>query len=143
MVTTYSTEAQPALNTIPARKVDGSKWGARMRRYRATVTLAAQGIGDDVVLFRVPAGSLFAFGVVNASATLGVTATVAVGTAGATGKYRAAATFTTPNAPTLFGLNAAVAADSLAADEDVLLTVAAAALPGAGTLVVDMYFSNG
>ena len=143
MVTTYSTEAQPALNTVPARKVDGSKWGARLRRYRATINLAAQGIGDDVVLFRVPAGSLFAFGVLNASATLGITATIAIGIAGAAGKYRAAATFTTPNAPTPFGANAAVAADALPADEDVVLTVAAAALPGAGALVVDMYFSNG
>ena len=143
MVTTFSTEATLALNTIPARKVDGSKWGARMRRYRATVILAAQGIGDDVVLFRVPAGSLFAFGVLNTSATLGGVATIAIGITGTTGKYRAAATFTTPNVPTTFGVNAAVAAGALAADEDVRLTVAAAALPGAGTLVVDMYFSNG
>ena len=29
MVTTYSTEAQPALNTVPARRVDGSVWTAK------------------------------------------------------------------------------------------------------------------
>lgn len=143
MVTTYSTEAQLALNTIPAKKVDGAKWGARMRRYRATVALAGQASGDDIVLFRVPKGSVFAYGVLNASVSLGGTATVAIGASGSTGKYRAAATFQTPNAPTFFGANAAVAADALSADEDVLLTIGTAALPGSGTLVVDVYVSNG
>lgn len=142
MVTTYSTEAQPALNTVPARRVDGSVWTARLRRFRATVALAGQANGDDVVLFRVPAGSVFAYGVLNTSATLG-TATIAIGVAGTTNRYKNAATFTAANVPTLFGKTAEVSGAGLAADTDVLLTVGAAALPGAGTLVVDMYFSNG
>ena len=142
MVTTYSTEAQPALNTVPARRVDGSVWTARLRRFRATVALAGQANGDDVVLFRVPAGSVFAYGVLNPSATLG-TATIAIGVAGTTNRYKNAATLTAANVPTLFGKTAEVSGAGLAADTDVLLTVGAAALPGAGTLVVDMYFSNG
>lgn len=143
MATTFSAEAALALNSTPAKKVDGAKWGARMRRYRATITLAGQANGDDIVLFRVPAGSVFAYGVLNSSATLGASATVAIGVSGTTAKYRAAAVFQTPNAPTLFGLNSAVDDDALTADEDVLLTIGAAALPGSGTLIVDMYFSNG
>lgn len=142
MVTTYSTEAQPALNTVPARRVDGSVWTARLRRFRATITLGGQGSGDDVVLFRVPAGSVFAYGVLNTSTSLG-TSTVAIGVAGTTNKYRNAAIFTAANSPTLFGKTAEVSGAALAADTDVLLTIGAAALPGSGTLVVDMYFSNG
>lgn len=142
MATTYSTEAILALNTKPSRKVDGSLWNARVRRFRATIPLAAQASADNIVLFRVPGGSRFAYGVLNASATLGA-ATVAIGVAGTTNKYKNAATFTAANAPTLFGKNAEVSGDALTKDTDVLLTIGAAALPGAGTLVVDMYFSNG
>ncbi len=142
MVTTYSSEAQPALNAVPARRVDGSVWTARLRRYRATVALAGQGNGDDVVLFRVPAGSVFAYGVLNSSASLG-TSTIAVGVGGTTNRYKNAATFTAANTPTLFGKAQEVSGAALPADTDILLTIGAAALPGSGTLVVDMYFSNG
>lgn len=142
MVTTYSTEAQPALNTVPARRVDGSVWTARLRRFRATITLGGQASGDDVVLFRVPAGSVFAHGVLNTSASLG-TSTVAIGVGGTTNKYKNAATFTAANTPTLFGKTAEVSGAALTSETDVLLTIGAAALPGSGTLVVDMYFSNG
>ena len=141
MVTTYSTEAQPALNTVPAKRADGSVWTAKLRRHRATITLAGQGSGDDVVLFRVPAGSVFAYGVLNTSVSLN-TSTIAVGVSGTTNRYKNAATFTPPNTPTLFGKTAEVSGAALAADTDVLLTIGAAALPGSGTLVVDMYFSN-
>lgn len=142
MVTTYSTEAQPALNTIPARRADGSVWTAKLRRFRATVALSGQASGDDVVLFRVPAGSVFAYGVLNTSASLG-TSTIAVGVSGTTNQYKNAAIFTAVNTPTLFGKTAEVSGAGLTADTDVLLTVGTAALPGSGTLVVDMYFSNG
>ncbi len=141
MVTTYSTEAQPALNTVPAKRADGSVWTAKLRRHRATIALAGQGSGDDIVLFRVPAGSVFAYGVLNTSASLG-TSTIAVGVAGTTNRYKNAATFTAANTPTLFGKTAEVSGAALVADTDVLLTIGAAALPGSGTLVVDMYFSN-
>ena len=92
------------------------------------------------MLFKVPAGSVFAFGMINASATFGGTATIAIGIAGATGKYRAAATHTA-TVPTLFGLYSAADDSALAAEETILLTIAAAALPGSGSAVVDMYFS--
>ena len=49
------------------------------------------------------------------------------------------ATHTAANVPTLFGVNAAVA--TIAAEEEIFITIASASLPGSGTLVVDMYFS--
>lgn len=139
MATTYANEVA-GLGTSPTTKQDGGIQGGRLRRFRASFTMAAQASGDDIVLAKVPAGYRFAFGIINASATMGASATVAIGIAGATGKYRAAAVFTAA-APTLFGVSTATDDDALTAEENVLLTIAVAALPGAGTAVVDLYFS--
>ena len=95
---------------------------------------------DDIVLAKIPAGYTFAFGMINASATFGASATVAIGVSGTTGKYRAAATHTA-TVPTLFGLYTAADDVPLAAAETVLLTVGVAALPSSGSAVVDLYFS--
>lgn len=143
MTVFYSTELEGPLNTIPATKTSGAVVGGRVRRHRATITLATQTTSDTIVIATPQKGDAFMYGVLNASATLGASATVAIGVTGTTGKYRAAATFTTANVPTLFGVNAAVAvADGLAADETVFITIAVASLPSSGTLVVDMYFTN-
>jgi hypothetical protein len=91
------------------------------------------------VLAQVPAGYAFAYGILNASATLG-SSTIAVGIAGTAAKYRAAATFTAA-APTLFGVSTAVDDAPLSAQETVILTNTTAALPSSGTLIVDLYFS--
>lgn len=142
MATTYSNEANGPLNSTPATKAEGSVVGGRLRRYRATITLASQASGDDVVLAEIPAGSVFAYGMLNSSVSLG-TATVAVGITGDTGKYRAAATFTATNTPTPFGDVTEVSGSALASGTQVLLTVGTASLPASGTLVVDLYFTNG
>jgi hypothetical protein len=139
MPTTYATEVA-SIDNIPSGAANGGVHGGRLRRFRATITLAAQANGDDIVLARVPAGYAFSHGVINASATLGASATVAIGVAGSTGKYRTAAVFTAA-APTLFGNVAAVAEAPLTAQTDVLLTIAVAALPGSGTCTVDLFFS--
>ena len=140
MARTYANEVA-GFGTTPTTKSDGGIHGGRLRRFRASFTMAAQASGDDMVLARVPAGYRFAFGIINASATMGGTATVAIGVSGATGKYRTAAVFTAA-APTLFGNVAATDDDALTAEETVLMTIAAAALPGAGTVVIDLYFSG-
>lgn len=141
MAQTFSTELQPT-QLSPAQPPSAtSGYGARYRRYRASITLAAQASADTVVLANIPAGYCFAFGVITASVSLG-TATVAVGNSGAAGKYRTAAVFTATDTPTPFGNTAAVASLPATAQEQVLLTVGTAALPGAGTLVVDLYFSG-
>lgn len=139
MARTYANEVA-GFGTTPTTKSDGGIHGGRLRRFRASFTMAAQASGDDMVLARVPAGYRFAFGIINGSATFGGTATVAIGVAGATGKYRAAAIFTAA-APTLFGVSTAADDDALTAEETVLLTIAAASLPGSGTGYVDLYYS--
>jgi hypothetical protein len=141
MATTYATEIAN-IDAIPSSAASGAVQGGRMRRFRATVPYAGQADGDDVVLARVPAGYVFAYGVLTATATAGATATLAIGVAGATGKYRTAATFTAANTPTLFGNAAAVAEAAPAGVTEVRLTIAAAALPSsANALTVDLYFS--
>lgn len=112
----------------------------RVRRYRKEITLESQGAGT-IDLFTVPAGAEFAYGVVTTDTSLGST-TIAVGISGTAAKYKAAGTFTATNTPTLFGMVSAMDDGGLSANEDVILTTAAAALPASGTLVVDMYFTN-
>jgi hypothetical protein len=139
MAQTYASEVS-GLGTIPSTNANGAVQGGRIRRFRATITLASQADGDTVVLAQVPAGHAFAYGVINASATLGSTATVAIGVSGTAGKYRTAAVFTAA-APTLFGNVGAVDDAPLTAAETVILTVGAAALPSSGTCTVDLYYS--
>lgn len=139
MAETFAAEVA-GLDTIPSTKSNGALTNARLRRFRATITLASQADGDTVVLADVPAGYAFAFGVLNASATLG-TSTIAIGISGTAGKYRASAVFTAA-APTLFGVSSAVDDAPLTATERVILTNTTAALPSSGTLIVDLYFSG-
>ena len=139
MANTYANEVA-GLGTSPTTKLDGGVHGGRIRRFRASFTMAAQASGDTITLAVVPAGYRFAYGIINASATMGGTATVAIGTASSSGKYRAAAVFTAA-APTLFGVNTAADDDALTDAETVILTVGAASLPGSGTAYVDLYYS--
>jgi hypothetical protein len=88
------------------------------------------------VLCRIPQGEKFLFGILNPSVGLGAAATVAIGPAGTPGKYRAAAIQNTAEAKEIFGLSSAMDDAPLGAYEDVLMTIAAAALPGAGIINV-------
>jgi hypothetical protein len=141
MATLYASEANGYLNSNPVVLASGAVHNARMRRFRAKITLASQGTSDTIVLARVPKGMAFAYGVLNSSVSLG-TSTIAIGITGTTDKYRAAATFTATDTPTLFGKVAAAAADPLNSDETIFITIGTAALPSSGTLVVDLYFSG-
>jgi len=141
MAVYYSNELQ-GIDSSPAVKANASAgYNAPLRVYRATVPMIAGAYQttDTLTLAKIPSGSIFAFGIINASATMGASATLAIGNASSTGKYRAAATFTTANTPTLFGLSASNAAASTA-EEVVIVTIAVAALPTSGTLNIDLYF---
>ena len=135
---TYAAEVS-GLYDVPATKPSATVVGGRLRRFRATITLASQADGDTVVLAKVPAGHSFAYGVLNGSASLS-TATIAIGNATTAGKYRASAVHTA-TVPTLFGVASAAAGNPSTAEEVVILTNTTAALPSSGTLVVDLYFS--
>jgi len=142
MATTYSTEANGPLNSTPATNAEGSVVGGRMRRFRASITLAAQAAADVIVLAEIPAGSVFAYGVLNTDTSLG-SSTVAIGHSSDADIYRSAATFTATNTPTMFGRALGMAEGALSAATQVNVTIAAATMPASGKLVIDLYFSNG
>ena len=146
MAQTFSTELT-GINSLPAVKPAVPAYGGRVRRYRATVTLAAQAAADTIVLAKIPAGQVFAFGNITSTVSLGGVATIAIGNAAFPALYRAAALSTAVETPTGFGagtlLTASLASVSgYAAEETILATIAAASLPGAGTAVFDIYTSQ-
>ena len=145
-----------ALGDIPPNNIGAEPGvGDRVRVFRSTIHLDAPYINsasaaaqilttDTVLLNRIPAGMRFLYGVLTSSVSLG-TSTIAIGIAGTTDLYRAAAAFTAVDTPTLFGPAAgAMALGPLAADQLVILTPAVANLPNtAGArLIVDLYFGN-
>ena len=145
MAAYLSTELGGSANQTAAPvgyKPRATVYGAVLKRLRATFTYASQTTSDTLVVGNLPAGATFAFGVLTASASSGST-TLAIGITGTTGKYRAAAAFTTTDTPTMFGLTAQVGATdpALSAEENVFITLAAATAPSSGTLVVDLYYS--
>lgn len=117
-------------------------YGGRLKRMRATFTLASQTTADTLVIGNLPSGATFAFGKMTSSVSLG-SSTLAIGITGATGKYRAAAAFTATDTPTDFGVATQVAQSDagLSAEEQVFATIGAATLPASGTLVIDLYYS--
>lgn len=144
MAAYLSTELGGSANQTSAPvgyKPNASVYGARLRRIRGTFTYNSQTTSDTLTVGTLPTGATFAFGVLTASASSGST-TLAIGPASSTAKYRAAAAFTSTDTPTFFGKAAEVAAATpLAAEETVIVTLAAATAPSSGTLVVDLYYS--
>jgi hypothetical protein len=120
-------------------------YGSKVQVYHASFVMAAQASGDTIKLMKLPKGCVPLFGVINTDATMGATATVAIGIAGTTGKYRAAAIKTT-TVPEVFMVStanhSAGVCTPLASEEEILLTIAAAALPGAGNVTVDIYVAS-
>lgn len=126
------------------RLPDVREIAGRLKEFRTRIDLAAQavvGVGEFIELFDLPAGFVPHYGLLASSVTL-ATSTAAIGIAGTPGKYRAAAVFTTPDAPVLFGVVANLQRVTLQR-ERILLTVGTAALPAAGILNVGMYGTVG
>lgn len=140
MTVFYSTELAN-ITALPVIKAASAGYGARLIRFRASITLATQTTADTIVVAVVPAGYAFAFGVITTDTSLG-SSTVAIGITGTTGLYRTAAVFTATNTPTMFGNAAAIVQATLTADQTIFITTATANLPASGQLVVDMYFSR-
>src|SRR5947199_10559708 len=117
MADLFSTETAGLLSR-PVVKPSAGAYGGRFRRYRATITLAAQATTDNILLCVLPNGSYHAIGWVTASVSLG-TSVIAIGTNkvhASNGQLRAAATFTVVDTPTPFGLSAALGGAALTAD---------------------------
>ncbi|MFN3991230.1 MAG: hypothetical protein ACK4IS_13340 [Erythrobacter sp.] len=142
MPNTFSRETQGKLDAAGRSAIEPHAYRAKLHRLRATIDYSGQAAGDTITLGDLPAGSVFAFGVINPSAGAGGTAQIAIGTAEATGKYRAAATANAAG-PALFGVAAAASGNPLAKDERVIATISAAALPNnANYMVVDIFYST-
>ena len=144
MTVLYSTELA-SIAATPVVKANATKgYGARLRRYRGTITYATQVYTTDTtVIAVVPAGSIFAFGVITTDTSSG-SCTIGVGITGSTVKYKAQAAFTATETPTVFGKAAVVGlATPLTADETIFVTYGSANAPASGTLVIDLYFTNG
>lgn len=116
-----------------------TQMSARRRTALAEFTYAADAVGTYALPMVVPRGARIVDVRLNTSVTLGATATLAVGTVAAPGRYRAAATFTTADQWVSLGLNAAMGV-LLTVDEQIILTVAAAALPASGRLLVEVQY---
>lgn len=112
----------------------------KVRVMRERFTLAAEVAGSYAIGALLPKGAVVLYGMLNTDTSLG-SSTVAIGIAGATGKYRAAAVFTATNTPTPFGVVAGVGVP-LAADEQLLLTIAAATFPGSGNLEIEIFYAH-
>jgi hypothetical protein len=125
--------------------------GAKQHSWTERFTLAGQASGVNIPVARIPYGSALLDIVVTASVSLG-TSTVAFGDMNNTARFKAAAVYTTVDTPTSMlnaasvGLPLTTCYDYLAvasqAYEDVIMTVAAAALPASGTLVVTIYYQD-
>lgn len=141
MAQTFATEVA-GIDSVPAVKASATAaHGAHLVRYRASITLASQASGDTIVLADIPAGMVFAGGIITTDTSLG-TSTLSIGPSGTAAKYRAASTFTATDTPTNFGKASAIGGSASTAGERVLATVGTAALPSSGNLVLDLYFSK-
>lgn len=110
-----------------------------VRSFTETITLASQATTDTIVIGTLPKGAIPLYGILINSATLGASATVAIGITGTTGKYRAAAVKTSIT-PEVFGVTASTGV-ALTADETVFITIAVASLPSSGTACVSMFYA--
>ena len=128
------------LSAVLGTKSRGSVVNGRVKRFRATITLAGQINGDLFQLFTLPAGASFVLGLIVTSVSLGG-ATLGIGTPGAATKYRGqSAGLTTVDTPVLFAASGAGSSE-LAAEEPVFATLAGANLPASGILIIDMLVS--
>lgn len=132
--------------SVPVQKASGILVKSRQRVDRATFDLSdarvAKANGDTNYVGTIPKGHRFAGIRLTTSVTLGA-ATLAFGSAGAAAAYGDAATHTTPDSPRLIGKAAALAADPVMADDtEVFMTIGAGALPGAGTVVAELFYTG-
>lgn len=144
MADLFSTETTGYLSK-PMSKPSAPAYGARRRRYRATIALATQTTADNIFLCRLPAGCVYEISHLTSTVSLGA-AVIAIGTSkvhASNGQLRAAAVHTAVETPTPFGLVSAISGAALTGDTDIYLTTATASLPASGTLVIDINASNG
>jgi hypothetical protein len=130
---------QPPLQQAPEQK-------GKVRSIITRINLATLDINtaDNVLLGILPPGAVPLYGIIHASATMGASATLAIGTNkvhASNGQYRAAAVFTAVETPTLFGITTAMGV-AVTAETPVYLTNGVADLPAAGTLIIELFYAS-
>lgn len=142
MANHYSLETADSLGGTGYAKADGRVYQSKLKRLRATIPYDAQAAGDTITLGKLPPGASFSHGIITAKATMGASATIAIGYTGSAAAFRAAAVHTATT-PTLFGIADAVAAAPFTEEKTVIATIAEAALPdSANFAVVDIFYSD-
>lgn len=109
----------------PIEHVKPNEMGGRVRRAYFQVDVVPVGAGDTMTLCRIPKGARVMGGSLAFSAAQGATATTAIGIAGATGKYRAAA-ITNATTPFVFAEDTTTGGLETTTDETIIATNAAA-----------------
>ena len=127
------------LSSFPIDYPEVADVGGRLRVFNEKIALAGQATADTIQVAKLARGARVLYGVLVSTVSLG-SSTIALGVIGTAAKYRAAATFTATDVPTLFGVAANVG-EPLANEETVIITIGAAALPGSGTLRVMIVYT--
>lgn len=142
MAKTYSRETSAALGSGNYAKADGRHYQAKLKCIRATIDFDGQADTDTIVLGKLPPGARFSHGIITAKATLGASATLAIGVEGDAAAFRSAATLTVTT-PTLFGKADAVAADPYLTEKTLIATVGTASLPNSTDFaVIELFYSD-
>lgn len=140
----YGSTFAAAKTGVPPRAFpDGARAAAKQRVTIEEINTGAVPpiIGDRIYLGKLPAGAVYQGVRLTTQNSLGA-AQLAIGTPAAPAKYRAAAVFTTPDAPTMVGTAATKSQGPLAADEEIWATISAAALPANTRIVSELLFTT-
>lgn len=136
MTTFYSKQTKGILNATGAVQLGNAAFlGGKIHALAGSIDLSVETVlsGDKIVWGKLPKGAVPIIGYLTASATMGASATLDVGSAASAAKYRAAAVFTAVDTPTAFGKATALMTE-LAAEETIQSVIAVANLPTSGTL---------
>lgn len=141
MANTYAAQSTKVLNTTPPVKVPPAAHGGRARVCSDTITWASQAAADTITVLggTLPVGAQFLYGIVTTDTSTGST-TFSVGTSGTPAKYKALGALTATDTPTLFGKTAAELTP-LTAEEQIIVTLAAATAPSSGTMTIQMFYA--
>lgn len=121
---------------VPPRKADGREIGAHKRTMLLSkVAGTAWAVGDVFRLGKKPKGQKITSISITPGTSLGTT-TLNVGIPGDTSKYAADKTATAVDVPTVLGPKASTLDDDPGAEEELLMTIGTAAIPGNVLLTV-------
>jgi hypothetical protein len=135
------------LALAPPVQPDAGEWGNGVRIAIGTVTFASQTSGTTIPIVTLPKGSRVLKIECVASATHGGSATIAIGIAGTTALFRAAAILTAVGSSIVstaaaYATAAGGPSAPFAADTTIILTTGAASLPSSGTANYIVYYTT-